>query len=513
MFSKSQLTQLSERGISLEEVSKQLEIYKRGIKPVNLVRPAIPGDGIEVYDQKRIDHYVKLFQKEKSKISLVKFVPASGAASRMFKQLFEALSELVKNPYDPSKTFDKIPELNGFFNDLKNYPLYNDLIEVSRRDREDPDSLLKSEKYAEILNLILSSTGLSYGTLPKGLLKFHKYPDESRTAFEEHFVEASYYLKCKNNTVKLHFTVSPEHRELFEELSKKLSKKYFEKDGLKFEVEFSVQKPSTDTLAADMENRPFIVDKDKLLFRPGGHGALLDNMQDLNEEIIFVGNIDNVAPDRTKSLRVRYKELLGGILLERVQAVHGLLREMDKSLSLELKKNILDFITRYISASASAELSEMPENEFMKSAKMLLNRPVRVCGMVKNVGEPGGGPFWISDKSGNISKQIVESSQVDLKNPLQDKIFRDATHFNPVDMVCYTTDYKDVKFNLELFRDPEMAFIAIKSQGGSSLKSLELPGLWNGSMAGWLTFFVDVPIETFSPVKTIFDLRREEHIA
>jgi septum formation topological specificity factor MinE len=513
MFTSSQLKQLSDRGISQEQAVRQLDIFKKGITPVKLVKPAIPDDGIEVFDEKLIDYYVNRFQNEKEGISIVKFVPASGAASRMFKQLFEAKDEFEKNTETPSAVLQKIPELDIFFKDLKNYPFYDDLKALCKSNGTDPESLLKSGKYAEILNFLLSGSGLAYGELPKGLLMFHKYTQESRTAFEEHFEEAAYYIVNKSKHAKLHFTVSPEHRKLFESLSLKLIKKYLEKHKVTFEVEFSVQKPSTDTLAVDMENKPFMMEGDKLLFRPGGHGALLDNMQDINEKIVFVGNIDNVAPDRTKTLRVRYKELLAGILIERVQRIHGLLNNLKKAYSQQLKKEVLEFIQNYISASTVLQLSDINDNEFVTHAILILNRPLRVCGMVKNVGEPGGGPFWISDKSGIISKQIVESSQVNLSDPEQDKIFRNATHFNPVDMVCFTYNYKGKKFNLEEFRDPDMAFIAVKSQGGSSLKALELPGLWNGSMAGWLTFFVDVPIETFSPVKTIFDLRRQEHIS
>jgi len=361
--------------------------------------------------------------------------------------------------------------------------------------------------------MLLTGKGLSYGVLPKGLLRFHIYRDETRTAFEEHFEEAALYLKDSRGLVKLHFTVSPEHRKLFEELAREMIQKYREKYKLTFQVEFSVQKPSTDTLAVTLQNNPFIHEEDHLLFRPGGHGALLDNMQDLKEKMVFVGNIDNVAPDRTKSLRIRYKQLLAGILIDRVQKVHGLLSRLEKGTAPGLKSEILEFIKAYISETSAGELEKVTDNELIKNAKAILNRPVRVCGMVKNVGEPGGGPFWISDKSGKISKQVVESSQVNLDDPGQDAIFRRATHFNPVDMACYTYSFTGKKFRLEEFRDPDMAFIAIKSQGGSSLKALELPGLWNGSMAGWITFFVDVPIETFSPVKTIFDLRREEHIS
>ncbi|MCB8994908.1 MAG: DUF4301 family protein [Bacteroidales bacterium] len=511
MFNSKHFKQLSDRGISLEQANKQLEIFKKGIAPVVLVAPAIPNDGIEVYDDKQIRHYVNLFQKEKNRYSILKFVPASGAASRMFKALFEGLAEL-ESKASVGEVLEKQSQLADFFKELEKYPFFEDLVMVCESSDSHPAKMIGSHKHAELLQLFLKGDGLGYGELPKGLLKFHRYKAETRTAFEEHFEEASMFLRDKNNSVKLHFTVSPEHMKLFSELAEKLKRKYADMKNVSFEVEFSVQKPSTDTLAVDLDNKPFLMDEGQLHFRPGGHGALLDNMQDINEKIVFVSNIDNVAPDKTKALRVKYKELLSGILIERLEIIHGFLKSLEKSCNEKLKNEIIDFVKSFVSKASAEELKKLETNDFVTEAVKILNRPIRVCGMVKNVGEPGGGPFWIKNKKGEISKQVVESSQVDLSDPKQEKIFLNATHFNPVDMVCYTYDYKDRKFNLKDFRDPDMAFIASKSQGGKSLKALELPGLWNGSMAGWLSFFVDVPIETFSPVKTIFDLLREEHL-
>ncbi len=513
MFTEIQLKQLSDKGIDLEQALGQLEIFKNGISPVRLINPAIPGDGIEVYNKTQTDSYLELFRKKKQDFPTVKFVPASGAASRMFKALFEALNELINNPYDTASVLQKMPEIEIFFRDLASYAFYDDLRALCLANGSDPETMAREDKHAELLNLLLSSGGLAYGDLPKGLLKFHKYPGQVRTAFEEHFIEAAEYLKDSGKMVRMHFTVSPEHLILFESLSAELIKKYSENFKLHFDVSFSAQKPSTDTIAVDMENKPFLAKEGKLLFRPGGHGALLDNMQDIPGKMVFVSNIDNVAPDRLKKTRVRYKELLAGILIERLDIIHFYLDKLEAGYSDNLKSGILEFTGKFISPASAEKLSGLADREFLSEAKNTLNRPVRVCGMVKNVGEPGGGPFWIADKSGKVSKQIIESSQVDLKNPEQAAIFNNATHFNPVDMVCYTYDYKKMKFNLKDFRDPDMAFIAVKSQGGNPLKALELPGLWNGSMAGWITFFVDVPVETFSPVKTIFDLRREEHIS
>jgi hypothetical protein len=513
MFTELQERQLSERGISLEQARSQIMVFCRGISAVRLIRPAIPDDGIEVFSENSIDHYIELFKTEKYNYSCLKFVPASGAASRMFKQLFEAQSMLVSDPYNIQNFLDKSPEISAFFAEIESYPFYNDLLEVFNLHKLDYESSKKPSNFAEILNLLLSKEGLSYGELPKGLLKFHKYPEEERTAFEEHFVEGAMYLKDDNDSVNLHFTVSPEHKGLFEDLAEKLMLKYSQLLKATFNVGFSVQKPSTDTIAVDMNNEPFLLENGELLFRPGGHGALLDNLQDLTAGIIFVGNIDNVGPDRAKPVRLRYKELLGGILIERVEAIHGFLRSMDVGLNTHLKSEIEQFIDKYISHDIAIKFSKLPDNEFNYEVRNLLNRPVRICGMVKNVGEPGGGPFWIEDSAGKISKQIIESSQVDLNDKNQEEIFSKASHFNPVDLACFIYNYKKEKFSLSDFRDDNMAFIALKSQGGRSLKALELPGLWNGSMAGWLTFFADVPVGTFSPVKTVFDLRRPEHLA
>lgn len=513
MFNDLQISQLSNRGMSPEKVEEQLELFKKGIRPVSLFKPATPNNGIEVFTGKDTDRYLSLYRVEKSKFSQVKFVPASGAASRMFKQLFEALNEFLKDPYVPEEVFRKIPEVQGFFNELEKYPFYPDLNRIMSENGIEVSELNVSLKYPEVLDFLLSSRGLAYGELPKGLLKFHIYPDEIRTAFEEHFVEGAAYLCDADKQVKLHFTVSPEHRKLFEKLATELILKYKSKSGLDFRIDFSVQKPSTDTIAVDLENKPVILEDGKLLFRPGGHGALLDNMQEINEKIIFVGNIDNVAPDRTKPLRIRFKELLGGVLIERVSIIHRFLSELEKKDFVKTRDEVCEFVEGYISPESASILRSASDEDFRRLAVQILDRPVRVCGMVKNEGEPGGGPYWIRDNYGNISKQIIESSQVDLKDPGQSEIFSSATHFNPVDLACYTFNYQGEKFNLGDFRDPGMAFIAIKSQGKNSVKSLELPGLWNGSMAGWLTFFIEVPVETFSPVKTVFDLRRKEHIS
>lgn len=505
MFSDNDLQLLEKKGISIRQINEQLEAFRKGIDFVTLYAPATPGSGIMVPGEKEIDRYNELFSNGITRHSFTRFIPASGAASRMFKALFETLDKLGGEA-DFRSFLEGNKEMTNFLGNIHTYPFYEDLLQFTPV----PDTNSK-ESTLEVLRKLLLDKGLNYGSLPKGLLKFHRYPDGSRTAFEEHFIEASQYLTSDKNTVKLHFTVSPEHRELFQTLSKLLTARFWKAYKIDFKVSFSEQKPSTDTIAVNPDNTPFRTENGELLFRPGGHGALLENLNDLDEEIVFIGNIDNISPDRTKSLRIKYKKLLGGILIEKTGRLHEILRriadgEKGKDLRMEINSMIKE-----ISPYFYEVIKELQDTDYYDKAFKFMNKPVRVCGMVKNVGEPGGGPFWIKTGDGQISKQIIESSQINLENKDQKTIFESATHFNPVDLACYIRDYRGNKFNLLKFRDPGMAFISSKSQGGKELKALELPGLWNGSMAHWLSWFVDVPIETFTPVKTVFDLVRSEH--
>jgi hypothetical protein len=508
MFSEKDLIQIQKQGITVEEIENQIETFRHGIDFVELVKPATPGDGIENPDQHEIAAVIDYYDHQKDNSEAIKFVPASGAASRMFKSLFEALELAGKKGNSALKANEEIMK---FFENLHEYPFYKDLETVLEGEGEKLEDLLKKENYVVILEHLLQEKGLNYGNLPKGLLKFHSYKTGNRTAFEEHYEEATFYLNDSQGNIKLHFTVSPEHMSLFSSLSEVLNEKYKNEKGLIFTTDFSIQRPSTDTIAVDLDNKPFRTEKGELLFRPGGHGALLNNLNDLEEALVFIGNIDNVSPDHNMDLRVKYKKFLGGFLLKKVNKIHTLLDRIDRGERGELlQKNILDIIEE-ISPQGLEELKSVKNDLFNEKAYHFLNRPIRVCGMVKNVGEPGGGPFWIKDKNGRISKQIIESSQINLDDNKQKELFHSSTHFNPVDLVCYIQNHKAEKFNLNQYSDPDMAFIARKSQGGKDLKALELPGLWNGSMAGWLTWFVDVPLESFTPVKTVFDLLRPEH--
>lgn len=512
MFTEKDLNLLTDKGISPDQVEKQIMSFKSGIKPVKLNRPAVPDDGIQVFDEGGVLMYAGIYDKKSASLSKIKFVPASGAASRMFKDLFSALEEMHSDPGHQDVLLEKNVNLKNFFSSIQQYAFYNDLKIAALQSGQTIDNLIVEKKYAEILSILLNEPGLNYGAKPKGVLKFHKYDNQVLTALEEHVNEAHQFLVNENKSLCLHFTVSPEHLGLFSEISDTLVLS-FKKSGIDLKVSYSVQAPSTDTIAVDMQNNPFRENSGSMHFRPGGHGALLLNLGSLQEDLIFIGNIDNICTERDRPRRVLYKKFLGGFLIEKVHIIRQLLHSLVNGYNLAVRNDVIRLIQNYISFELADKIRDYEDEEFVQQAFRILDRPVRVCGMVKNTGEPGGGPFWIQERDGNISKQIIESSQIDLENPEQNKIFNSSTHFNPVDIVCSIKDYRGITFDLSLFRDDEMAFIAKKSFGGRELKALELPGLWNGSMAGWITFFVEVPVETFTPVKTVFDLIRPEHIA
>ena len=393
-------------------------------------------------------------------------------------------------------------EIRKFFKKLEKYAFFEDL---DKPDRNDPVGILK---------LLLGEEGLGYGNLPKGLLKFHKYSEKDRrSAFEEHVREAVKYCGNRDSLVRMHLTVSPDHLDGFQIEAARIMRNIEEETGMSIDLSFSFQKPETDTIAVNPENEPFRNADGTLLFRPGGHGALIRNLDALDGDIVFISNIDNVAPDRLKNLRVKQKQVLGGVLLEVRSKIFYYLSQLDGEEKVE--KTRLDSMVSYLHERLGIAIPEMLESwdvsQMKKWLNTTMNRPIRVCGMVRNEGEPGGGPFYVRSESGEVSLQIVESSQIDLEDPVKAELMNRSTHFNPVDLVCSLRDYKGNKFNLSAFVDHNTGFISEKSMGGKSLKALELPGLWNGSMAGWLTLFVEVPIESFSPVKTVFDLVRKEH--
>ncbi len=495
---------LNQKGISEEQIAEQLDYFEKGFPYLKLADAASVEKGIFVPAADEQKNYLNAWEAyTKTDKVIVKFVPASGAASRMFKNLFEFLDADYNVPQTDfeKKFFMKIHEF-AFFYDLE-----CTCVELHGKSIT---SLFIDNNYKAIVSSLLKFPGMNYGALPKGLLKFHCYETGNRTPLEEHLVEGALYASNKNGKVNVHFTVSPEHRRLFEELVEKKSDLFARKYGVDYNVTFSEQKSSTDTIAVDTENKPFR-DNGKLLFRPGGHGALIENLNDLDADVIFIKNIDNVVPDRLKGDTVLYKKLIAGVLVSLQQQVFSYLELLDNGkYTHEQVIEILQFLQKKLFCK-NPDIKDLEDSELVIYLKNKLNRPMRVCGMVKNVGEPGGGPFLAYNSDGTISLQILESSQIDMDDPQMKVMFEKGTHFNPVDLVCAVRDYKGHKFDLTKYVDKATGFISHKSKSGKELKALELPGLWNGAMSDWNTVFVEVPLSTFNPVKTINDLLREEH--
>ena len=507
MLTKEDLIQLEKKGIPEEQVIRQLEQHKTGFPYADIQRPATPGDGIIIVKKDEEEKYLDIFSGSVNDgLDICKFVPASGAATRMFKDLYA----FMETPDEDIPALASKQPYADFFKRLKDLAFYNDLKEYLPEDID----LNDSKNYKLIVKKILTDEGLNYGKKPKGVLKFHRYDGYERTPMEEHLLEAALYGKNKEDKSYIHFTVSKEHEGLFNDVLGNSKDTMEKKYGTTYEVSFSNQKPSTDTIAATPDNEPFRLENGELLFRPGGHGALIQNLNDLDHDMIFIKNIDNVVPEHLAGDTVLYKKLLAGILIEYRDQVFRILSKLDNFSTLESGiSDGLDFISNVLKREVTHKniLDDTNRQERAQRIKDILNRPIRVCGMVKNEGEPGGGPFWVKSQTGTISLQIVESSQIDMKDEEKKAIVAQSTHFNPVDLVCSIKDYKGNKFNLLDFVDPVTGFISEKSMNGKPLKALELPGLWNGAMAHWLTFFVEVPVSTFNPVKTVFDLLRPQH--
>ncbi|MEN7549746.1 DUF4301 family protein [Rapidithrix thailandica] len=516
-FLDQDLKQFESRGISLTTVEAQIKCFQKGFPYMKVTRPATLGDGILNLDEDQLDDYIAAYEQALTHKSVLKFVPASGAASRMFKALFECMESYQNTEEDYAKLKgNQGPQsLYTFFKQLEDFAFFEDLKTVFRQNEgmELEEALLK-RKYVSILTSLLTEKGLNYGALPKGLLKFHSYSSESRTPVEEHLVEGANYAKGKNAQVQLHFTVSLEHEEGFQALLDEVRQQYETAFDVKYRISFSHQKPSTDTLAVDLQNQPFRLADNSIFFRPGGHGALIENLAEVNADYVFIKNIDNVVPDRLKEITYKYKKALGGVLVsyqERIFAYLNKLEQMENGENEGLLAEILTFLEDELNIRRPAGESLQTGLEQLEYCKAKLNRPIRVCGMVKNEGEPGGGPFWAINADQTESLQIVESAQLDMDQTAVQHIVKKATHFNPVDLVCAIKDYQGKSFDLGQYIDPQTGFISHKSKDGRALKALELPGLWNGAMSDWITLFVEVPIITFNPVKTVNDLLRETH--
>ncbi|MBR0047821.1 MAG: DUF4301 family protein [Prevotella sp.] len=502
MLSQQDLKQIAQKGITEEQINVQLNEFKTGFPFLKLEAAASIDRGIVATGKQDKQNYIKAWEKYKQEgHKIVKFVPASGAASRMFKDMFAFLDADYQVPTTPFE--------QKFFENIKKFAFYDELDAACRKNEGKSIKYLIDEgNYKAVVANMLFEKGLNYGQLPKGMLLFHKYDDGARTPMEEHLVEGALYA-TSNGEACVHFTVSHEHMELFKKRVAAKADGYAKKYNVKYDISFSEQKPSTDTIAANPDNTPFRNDDGSLLFRPGGHGALIENLNEIDADVIFIKNIDNVVPDRIKADTVEYKEVIAGVLVNLQKIAFGYLKELEGDPSKERMAEMAKFVeTIFVENPRMKSLSQAELKEYLIKK---LNRPMRVCGVVQNVGEPGGGPFLTYNQDGTISLQILESSQIDKNNKEYMEMFTKGTHFNPVDLVCAVKDYKGQPFNLPDFVDRTTGFISSKSKNGKELKALELPGLWNGAMSDWNTVFVEVPLSTFNPVKTVNDLLREQH--
>jgi hypothetical protein len=500
--------------ISLESAERQLNLFVNGVSIPRLEKPCTIGDGIIQFNENDFDNLLVFFKSSALNGRLMKFVPASGAASRMFQKPQSVLNRAadfsfndLKNKSADDKECKSVLEL---LNNLTKFAFYDELKNVLNVDDEEIDKLVQDAP-VKILKAILFDEGLNYLSKPKGAIKFHRYRDDSRTAFEEQVYEVLHFIVDKKNNVKVHFTISEEHEKLFSEIIDQLNSKLSNTD-FKVNVTYSFQKNITSTIAVDLDNKVLFDKNGNLVLRPGGHGALLENLNDLEADIAVIKNIDNVAKEGYSEEAILYKKLLIGYLVKIQNQVFDLLKSLDKE---DLNERNFDEIMKF---AEQILLIDKPIDfkywDLKRKNKFLfdkLNRPIRICGMVKNEGEPGGGPFWVKSIDGNLSLQIIEKPQINKDDENQKNIFKQSTHFNPVDLVCGLRNYKGKNFNLLQFRDLESGIITKKFKDGVELKALELPGLWNGSMAYWNTLFVEVPTSTFNPVKEVNDLLRAAH--
>ena len=504
MLTQQDLKQLAQKGISEQQIETQLGQFKTGFPFLKLEAAAAIGRGIVAPNSDEGRKYVEAWQQYKAAgRKVVKFVPASGAASRMFKDIFA----FVDADYDkPTTDFEK-----KYFDNIQNFAFYDELDAACQKNEgKGIKALIAEGNFKAVAANMLKAKGLNYGQLPKGLLLFHNYPEGPRTPMEEHLVEGALYA-ATNGEAHVHFTVSHEHMELFKQKVAQKADFYAQKYGIHYDISFSEQKPSTDTVAANPDGTPFRNSDGSLLFRPGGHGALIENLNEIEADVVFVKNIDNVVPDRLKGDTVLWKQIIAGVLVTLQQKAFDYLRLLDTGkYSHDQIEEMIRFVQQDL-CCRKADIKELEDADLVIYLREKLNRPMRVCGVVKNVGEPGGGPFLTYNQDGTVSLQILESSQIDKSNKEYMDMFTKGTHFNPVDLVCAVKDYKGQAFDLPKYVDPTTGFISQKSKSGKELQALELPGLWNGAMSNWNTIFVEVPLSTFNPVKTVNDLLREQH--
>ena len=513
-FTDNDLQQIKAKGLTVKDVESQIALFQSGIPFTNIAEAATIGSGILALNEEFIENSIAYFESKKNDISLVKFVPASGAATRMFKFLFQFVSEYNPKKESINTYVDKnnLKDMELFLLGIKKFPFYTEVLEKLASQDIIFANLSSSEKAWYFVNTMLDEAQLNFGNSPKGLLPFHKYKNSHiSTAFEEHLYEAALYAS-DNNKASLHFTISESYKDKFDEEFRRIEDHVETTTGVSFEISFSYQHQSTDTIAVTPEDKSFREDDGSILFRPSGHGALLKNLNELDADVIFIKNIDNVVVKPYKEEVAKYKKVLAGILIKLQSKTFKFLRDLEKEILSENElTEITEFLANELSVKVAQEYEKYSDRYKIEYLREKLNRPIRVCGMVKNEGEPGGGPFWVKDRSGDQSLQIVESAQINQKDKGQKNLLQNATHFNPVDLVCGVKNYKGEKFDLQNYVDDKAAFITMKTKLGKDLKALELPGLWNGSMAFWTTIFVEVPVITFNPVKTVNDLLKAPH--
>ncbi|MEC4003265.1 DUF4301 family protein [Flavobacterium sp. SUN052] len=496
----------------LEVIGDQFQILKNGIPKINLERPAIINDGILRITDDEAKYFSNFFDEKKNNLKLKKFVPASGAASRMFKFLNEFLNEFKLgeesiNAYINRKKDKNLPI---FLVAKEKFPFYLEVLETAKKSLPNFESIENDEQDFGFVKTMLSAKYFDFANKPKGVLPFHHYNGHNATAIEEHLNECAFYA-TSNGKSNLHFTVSEEHQYSFEKIINDIKPKIEKSTSCEISVKYSYQNKATDVIAVDLDGNPFRDENNNIVFRPGGHGALIENLNNLNSDVIFIKNIDNVIQNHIHEIAL-YKKALAGILIQYQETIFKFMKMLtNETVSNEDLNEIVNYIKSKLNISIKDDFAKYTKESKVEHIKSILNRPIRVCGMVKNEGEPGGGPFWVIDKKGKTFLQIIESSQIDSKDERQKEIFESATHFNPVDIICGIKDYNGQKFDLTKFIDKNSGFIVEKNSNGKSLRAFELPGLWNGAMAKWLTIFVEVPLITFNPVKTVNDLLKPAH--
>lgn len=501
-FTRADLQQFRQKRIDVEKVKEQFYIISTGLESTEITDIAsVENGGIKKFSNEELNFYKNIYEQRADSLTITKFVPASGAATRMFKSLFQFLD----NPSHITQDISTLME------NIRSMALFDDLKEALKKDNFDIDDLLQKKDYVTIIEYILYPKGLNYGSLPKALVKFHKYKDHTRTAFEEHLAEAADYA-LSNNYANLHFTVSPQHYDLFVEKEQKVKPFYENRYNVQFKIDYSQQEPSTDSISLTPDNEFFRDENGKILFRPGGHGSLIYNLNRIDSDLVFIKNIDNVVPDNKRAVDILYKKALAGILLNTQQKIFDYINLLNENPSDEILDEIYDFVKEVLSIRMNFDFDNLDKSNKIDFLQVILDRPLRVCGMVKNEGEPGGGPFFTKVTNKYDSLQIVEKSQINLDQAKYKEIFDKSTHFNPVDIVFSARRYTGEKFDLLDYVNRNGGFIVEKNYNGRPLKSYEKPGLWNGAMAFWNSVFVEVPLETFNPVKTIFDLLRKNHI-